>query len=518
MGLVTEGRGMVRISAFFGMAIGKGHAINPEAMILMRTSSLSGDIRGVGGLLIIFVLCLGFQASCLGALPGIRVSENHRFLVKADGTPFFYLGDTAWELFHRLNREEADRYLENRAQKGFTVIQAVAIAELDGHGAPNAYGQLPLVDFDPARPAAGNTGDYWSHVDYIVNKAESVGLYIGFLPTWGSCWHDNVKGGKPLFTEASAATYGEWLGRRYKDKPIIWILGGDRGLDNEEQKAVIRAMAAGLRRGDGGSHLITFHPPGGNGSSTWLHNEDWLDFNMRQNGHGTDFTGHYDKTRADYDRTPVKPVIDGEPLYEDHPVSFDAKKLGHSVAADVRRPLYWDLFSGACGHTYGHHSVWQMWAPERNPINNPLLPWREAMDQPGAAQMQYGKNLLLSRPFLTRIPDDTVIVTDRVATSVPGAGRYRFVATRDESGSYALVYAPVGRSFKVRMDKITGATVKAWWFNPRNGEASGIGEFPNKGEREFISPNPGELIDWVLVLDDAAKNFPAPGTTAGKNK
>ena len=82
----------------------------------------------------------------------LKISENGRFIVHADGTPFFYLGDTAWELFHRLNREEADRYLENRAKKGFTVIQAVAIAELDGHTVPNPYKHLPLIDMDPARP------------------------------------------------------------------------------------------------------------------------------------------------------------------------------------------------------------------------------------------------------------------------------------------------------------------------------------------------------------------------------
>src|SRR6185369_11417268 len=112
----------------------------------------------------------------------------------------------------------------------------------------------------------------------------------------------------------------------------------------------------------------------------------------------------------DYDRTPAKPVIDGEPIYEGHPVSFRAKDLGHSVAADVRRPFYWDVFSGACGHTYGHHSVWQMAAPERKPVNAPLMPWREALDQAGGAQMQFGRRLIESRPFLTRIPADDVIV------------------------------------------------------------------------------------------------------------
>ena len=134
------------------------------------------------------------------AAPRLKVSDNKRFLVYEDGRPFFYLGDTAWELFHRLNREEASRYLEHRAKNGFTVIQAVALAEIDGHTVPNPYGHLPLLDLDPAKPDVkdGPANDYWDQVDYIVNKAETLGLFIGFLPTWGRYWHDNVQG-KPLF-------------------------------------------------------------------------------------------------------------------------------------------------------------------------------------------------------------------------------------------------------------------------------------------------------------------------------
>jgi hypothetical protein len=282
-------------------------------------------------------------------------------------------------------------------------------------------------------------------------------------------------------------------------------------VENDAQGEIIRAMAAGLRRGDGGRHLMTFHPRGGSGSAQFFHAEAWLDFNMRQNGHVPEFTGRYDMTRVDYDRTPVKPVLDGEPIYEDHPVAFDAKRLGHSIAADVRRPLYWNLFTGAFGHTYGHHSVWQMWRPGRNPVNNPLLPWFEAIDQPGAAQMQHARALLESRPFLTRIPDPDIVVTGAVPTSVPGTGRYYFASTRDVSGSYAMVYAPVGRTFSVKMSAVTGPSVKAWWFNPRTGAATPIGTFPNKGERAFTPPDAGEMIDWVLVLDDETRGYPAPG-------
>ncbi|HEX6987137.1 MAG TPA: DUF4038 domain-containing protein, partial [Planctomycetaceae bacterium] len=262
-------------------------------------------------------LCLPVAASAADRPPRLKVSENKRFLVTEAGEPFFYLGDTAWELFHRLNREEADRYLRDRAEKGFTVIQAVALAELDGHTDPNPYGHLPLVDLDPARPAVkdGPNDDYWDHVDYVVEKANSLGLTVGFLPTWGRYWHDEVRDGKPLFTPENAEAYGRWLGERYKDAGLIWILGGDRTIENDAQKEVVRAMARGLRAGDGGTHLITFHPRGGSGSAEVFHDDDWLDFNMRQNGHVVEFDGRYDVTAKDYARTPVKPVIDGEPIY-----------------------------------------------------------------------------------------------------------------------------------------------------------------------------------------------------------
>lgn len=457
------------------------------------------------GLIAAFITQLAILAA---PTPRLKVSENRRFLITDKGDPFFWLGDTAWELFHRLNREEAERYLQNRAERRFTVIQAVVLAELDGLKNPNSYGHTPLVNNDPTQP----NEDYFKHVDWIVARANALGLYIGMLPTWGDKWNKKWGVGPEIFTPDNAEAYGAWLGRRYKEAGIIWILGGDRPIENETHREIIRRMALGLRHGDGGAHLQTFHPTGGSGSAQYFHESPWLDFNMRQNGHAAEFTGRYDQTRTDYDRTPVKPVLDGEPIYEDHPVSFDAKKLGHSISADVRRPLYWNLFSGAFGHTYGHHSVWQMWTTGRNPVNNPLLPWTKAILQPGAAQMQHARALLESRPFLNRIPDAEILVASSIPTAMPGAGRYHFCATRDRDGRYAMVYAPVGRSFMVRLDKISGTKVKAWWFNPRDGTARSAGLFENRGNHEFTPPDAGEMLDWVLVLDDTTQKFPAPGS------
>lgn len=461
-----------------------------------------------------FVSCFAQQVKWTGPASNLnhgklKLSENRRFLVHEDGTPFFYLGDTGWELFHRLNKEDTEKYLENRRSKGFTVIQAVALAEIDGLNTPNMEGEKPLINNNPETP----NEKYFEHIDWVIKKAAEKGLFIGLLPTWGDKWNRKWGIGPQIFNPENAKTYGRFLGKRYKNYPnIIWVLGGDRPIEIELHRQIIVAMAEGLKEGDGGAHLISFHPTGGQGSSQFLHNEPWLDFNMRQNGHSLSFTERYFMTNEDYRIEPVKPVIDGEPIYEDHPINFNPDANSHSTSADVRRPLYWDLFGGAFGHTYGHHSVWQMWTSERNPINRPLMPWYEAIDQPGAGQMMFGRLLMESRPFLARIPDNSIIIPDRVASAVPGAGSYRFVATCDLNGTYAMVYAPIGRKFTVRMDVIKGKEVVAWWFNPRNGESERIGIFPNTENRTFIPPNVGENLDWILVLDDASIKYPAPGS------
>ena len=138
----------------------------------------------------VFACAANAQPRADGTVGPIVVSANHRFLQHKDGTPFFWLGDTAWELFQKLDREEAERYLENRRLKGFTVIQAVA---LHARGDQGAYGAA-LIGGDATRPnaTAGNDPskpgeyDYWDHVDWIVDLAAKKGIYIGILPCWGS--------------------------------------------------------------------------------------------------------------------------------------------------------------------------------------------------------------------------------------------------------------------------------------------------------------------------------------------
>jgi hypothetical protein len=435
----------------------------------------------------------------------LTVSENKRFLVHEDGTPFFYLGDTAWELFHRTDREEADLYLRNRADKGFTVVQAVVLAEENGVHDPSSLGEIPLHGDDPTQP----NDKYFEHVDYIVHRAEELNVVIGMLPTWGDKWNKKWGVGPEIFTPQNARVYGAWLGRRYRDSAnIIWILGGDRPVDNETHRAIIDSMAEGLAEGDGGFHLKTFHPMGGGTSSAYFHEAPWLDFNMWQSGHGR-HRDNYASIAQDYARTPVKPVLDGEPGYEDHKAGFQLQN-GFLDHYDVRKSLYWGLFAGACGHTYGCHDVWQMWKPGRRGVNHPRLPWTEAIDLPGAAQMHHARTLLESRPYLSRIPDQSLVVAQPVNNDGEEQQHLHVVATRDSEGTYALLYFPADITIEVDLSKLSGDTIRSLWFDPRNGSSTEPETFPHSDKHSFKAPEWGP--DWVLVLDDASRNYPVPGS------
>jgi hypothetical protein len=427
----------------------------------------------------------------------LKVSDNRRFLVHEDGAPFFYLGDTAWELFHRCNRSEALTYLQDRAAKRFTVIQAVALAEFGGLVEPNPYGELPLHNNDPTKVNAA----YFEHVDFVVDAAEALGLYIGMLPTWGDKWNRKWGQGPEIFTPENARAYGLFLGQRYRNRAVIWILGGDRPVEADAHRAIIGSMAAGLREGDSGQHLITFHPTGGQTSAKDFHVAPWLDFNMWQSGHGRN-AENYKCIAADYALTPLKPCMDAEPGYEDHPAGFNLDN-GYLDEYDVRKSAYWALFAGAHGHTYGCHDIWQMLQPGRAAITVARRFWHEALHLPGAGQMRHARALLESRPFLTRVPDQTLVTSDH------GAGTHHVQSTRDAEGGYALVYIPSGKPVEIDSGHLKAATLVAWWYDPRIGTAHRIGELPGGGKHEFTPPSGGP--DWVLVLDDKARRFPIPG-------
>ncbi len=432
----------------------------------------------------------------------LNVSTNARFFITQDGKPFFYLGDTAWTLLKRLNRDDVDVYLKNRVAKGFTVIQAYVLRGLKG---PNLYGHLPLVDKDPTKPNEA----FFENVDDVVNRANELGLVMGLV----ACWGEHVRGvrlDEQVFNTSNAKAYGRFLGDRYSDNAVIWLLGGDRNpLDGKD---VWAAMARGLREGSGHNNLISYHGPGNwatPSSSYWFHNEDWLDFNTIQSGHGWGIH-NYDFVMHDYNLEPVKPTLDMEPRYEDFPDVRTGTRT-RMDAHQAREAMYWAMLAGAAGHGYGCNDIWQFYDEAQTPFwtgdeftypaRFPTTNWRKAMDFGGAFGVSFARKLFELRPWYQMVPDQSVIAAGQ------GEGEDHIQAARAADGSFIVAYLTFGNSASIRMSKIPAAKVKAHWYDPRQGTWHYIGEYSKSGIEKFTPPTHGDQNDWILVLDDAAKNY-----------
>ena len=416
----------------------------------------------------------------------LKVSPNGRYFVDQSGKPFFYLGDTCWLLFQRPDREEVDEYLKDRAAKGFTVIQAYVLRGL-GKKHPDGNSSLldaiPLIDRDPTRP----NEEFFKHVDYVVNRANELGLVMGLVTA--KSWHVNEHPEK-VFNEKRAYTFGNFLGARYKNNAVIWFPGGDSPPGKDT--AVWVAMAKGLKDGSGGSQLVCYHGQGSTSSSMWFHQADWLDFNSIQSGHhfGSD---SYAFVSKDYALTPAKPTVDMEPAYENHPTGANKPRVD---SYKVRTQAYSAMLAGAAGHGYGSLDLFWFYKDADGPFpKNGFQPWRKAMAYEGSRQVGLMRRLFEERPWHKMVPDQSVLASE------PGSGPYRLVAARAENGSFAIAYTARGQSVSIHMDKLRGLPVKGQWYDPRAGTWEVIGQYPNKGTQEFVPPSQGEQDDWVLVLD-----------------
>lgn len=434
----------------------------------------------------------------------LKVSDNKRYLQHENGTPFFWLGETAWLLPSRSNREEVDYFMNVTKRNGYNVVQ---ISVLHTVSAMNAYGDWALPDgFDFRNIDKRGEYNYWQHVDYIVERARQSGIYIGIVCVWGTPVQQ-----KQMIVE-DARKYGKFLAERYKKYPnIVWLIGGDIRGDVEPE--VWQALATTIR-GIDPDHLMTFHPRGRTISSTWFNNEPWLDFNMFQSGHRRynqrNGDGDYpieENTEEDNWRfagrslavSPLKPVIDGEPSYEDIPHGLHDVNERRWQAEDVRRYAYWSVFAGSFGHTYGHNSTMQMLRPGYQPSFGAEKPWWEAVNDPGCREMKYLKNLILAFPFFERIPDQSVIV------GTNGLQYERVIATC--GNDYILVYNYTNRKVEIDMTKISGAKKKAWWYSPVNGSVEYIGEFGN-GRQVFAHDSEYRAgNDRVLIITDADTSY-----------
>src|SRR5712691_1741213 len=417
----------------------------------------------------------------------LTVSPNGRYLERPGGAPFFYLGDTAWLIFQRLDHEEVEEYLKDRADKGFTVLQAYVIrglGERHPDGQISLIGATPFLDRDPGKPNEA----FFRNVDHVVNRANELGLVMALVVA--KSWHVNAHA-EQVFDTQNGYAFGKFLGERYRQNGVLWYVGGDS--QPGDDGAVWVAMAKGLKDGSGGDHLVSYHGSGRTTSSTWFHNADWLDFNSIQSGHGW-AAKTYSYIEHDYNLSPAKPTVDMEPPYENHPTGRETPRID---SHQVRKGAYWAMLAGAAGHGYGALDLFRLYKENDGPFpRDGFQPWRTAIAYEGSRQVGLMRQLFELRAWYQMVPDQSVIATGQ------DEGEDHIQAARAEDGSFIIAYLPHGNPVGIDLKKISGSEVKAQWYDPREGTWLPIGQHSNTGVREFAPPSTGEKDDWVVVLED----------------
>jgi hypothetical protein len=461
-----------------------------------------------GLMLIIFVIFLVSSVSAAQWDNGnLQVSSNGRYLEHENGEAFFWFGDTAWAIFHRLNLNEAEIYFSDRESKGFTVIQATILGPGKIQGLDPAHnianGEEPLINMDPTTPNEA----FFQHVDAIIDKAAEHNIYVALLPIFGEYVCDDTTpdgwgDGPVIFNPTNAQTYGEWLGNRYKDKEnIIWVNGGDRNGDcnGDESMSIFRAIANGIKSEDS-NHVITYHPSF-RGSYLWFHDDAWLDFDMIQIYDQPERTNEF--ITYGYEMSPIKPVINAEPSYYGY---------GSETERTYRSQPYWTILSGGPGFNYGQKYVWYY---EKTTDGNDLSTmnsgdededWFNYLDTSGTIWTVHWKDLFSSMEWEKLVPDQSLFLTST------GTGLQLKVAAKMSDGKKIIAYFPEGGSATISLTPISDSTISVRWFNPKNGVYSTPTTYSKTSSREFTAPSSGEDNDWVLLINSVAESGCGDGT------
>ena len=393
-----------------------------------------------------------------------KVSPNGRYFVDQKGEPVFWLGTTQWQLFRDNTPEDARLILANAKAKGFSFVQAMLAGVGDGTK-PNFAGAKPWLNDNPLTPNEA----YFKNVDAAVAAARDNNLCLS-VTLFHQRW-------RKIITPENGRAWAKWLAARYKDAPtIVWSMTPEA---KPEFVPVLRQLAAGLREGDGGAHLVTFKPDPAPFSSSFIHGEAWLDFDSMQVWKSINLI--YPMVTHDYGLTPIKPVLMAEGAYEaGTEYGFDVTPLS------VRRQAWYSYLCGS-HYTYGHNDSWRM-----------LPAWKKALDAPGAVQMGVLKKIFLERSqwwFLA--PDQGIFESGGNIK-----GDVLNLAARHTGGRWVLVYLAAKSSCSVHMDKVAAAgRAQATWIDPRTGDATAAGSFPASGVQAFSTPEGWE--DALLVLEPA---------------
>jgi hypothetical protein len=447
----------------------------------------------------------------------IRVAADHRYFEHADGTPFFWLGDTWWMgLCHRMHWPDDIKTLAaDRKEKGFNVIQIVAglypdMPPFDPRGA-NEAGFPWEAEYARIRPEYFDAAD--RRLEYLVDQ--------GFSPCIVGAWGYFM----PLMGVEKAKLHWRYLIARYGALPVTWCAAGEANLpwylakgfpyDDRKQVAQWSEVMRYIRATDPYHRPLTIHPTGIGRLSARNATDDpaLLDFDMLQTPHGqrNAVEPTVRTVQQSYADTPVMPVIDGEAAYE---------MLSDSLPTQWTRQMFWlCMTNGAAGHTYGANGIWQCNRRGEPHGKSPHggdyghIPWDDAMNLPGSRQVGLGKKLFEGYEWQKFVPhpDWAVYAEDGGAVAPPWTNWIWFPEGSPAKG------APVAkRYFRKTFELPAGdASIRGTlWLSADdrfaayvNGERVGM----HAGTGTFISFDVSSLLkSGRNVIAVEAENLPAP--------
>lgn len=427
----------------------------------------------------------------------IRVSSGRRNFEHADGSPFFWLGDTWWMgLTQRLKWPgDFEELAADRVRKGFNVVQIVAglypdMPQFDARGA-NESGYPWEQDYARISPAYFDMADV--RIRYLVDH--------GITPCIVGCWGYYL----PILGLHKMKQHWRYLVARWSALPVVWCLAGEGTMpyylstrkekDAEDQKHGWTEMARYVRNIDPGRHMITIHPS--RSARTSVDDPAVLDFDMLQTGHGdrTSIPNTVESVTSSYQQSPKMPVLVGEVCYEG---------IMEASRQEVQRFMFWtSVLSGAAGHTYGANGIWQVntrdqpYGPSPHGRSWGDTPWEDAYRLPGSRQLGLSKQFLTRYPWWRFEPHSTWVE--------PRSSKQNYVLPYAAGipGEVRVVFCPPMWDPPLIKELEPGVRYRALLFNPVNGKEHPVGDVNPDGAGTWRPPVFPIFQDWVLVLNKA---------------
>lgn len=406
----------------------------------------------------------------------LRISDDHRHLLDANGAPFLVQGDAAWSIIANLTYEDAIRYLDDRRAKGFNAVLVNLIEHLFSSNPPrDLAGREPFSTIgDMSTP----NDAYFDAAERVLEACEARGFLVVLAPAYigyrherpGKSphldgWYDEIVATGP----DGCRRYGEYLGRRFgRFANVMWCIGGD--WHPEESRAGLDAVAAGIRSA-GVKNLFTGHVHPETSPVDVFAGSDWLDVNVTYT-----YGIVHREMLNDWQRNPVWPFFLIESTYEGE---HNATEL------QLRRQIWWSVLCGANGHIMGNHPIWLFWTG-----------WHSALELPASYAMARWGAFMRALPWAELVPD----LDQRLLTGGLGEARGldRATAAATSDGRLAVIYTPANRALQVQLDALKGPRTSVEWFEPATGRRRSGGTLAN-GRVVWLTPPFPE--DVVLLLE-----------------